>query len=143
MTGRVRFGLLAALVLATSLWGAAMVRRLNAVRMREAAMLAVVRTPLPPRSGADPVARVRADVAGSGVAIVRLAAGGRQGGVRRALVTLAGPEPAMRDVLARLERGRPAIRFAEWRLVPEAGAADRLRFEGVALAWSDDDGGGQ
>ncbi|MFD1950166.1 hypothetical protein ACFSGX_05225 [Sphingomonas arantia] len=138
MKDMVRFGVLAALVLGASLWGAAMVRRLNGVRLREAAMLAVVRAPRPVRADGDPVALVRAAAVGSGVSVLRLSAAGRVRGRARALVTLVGPEAAMRALLAALESGRPAVRFADWRLRAEPGAADRLRFEGTALVWSPD-----
>ena len=138
MRDMVRFGVLAALVLGASLWGAAMVRRLNGVRLREAAMLAVVRAPRPVRADGDPVAQVRAAAVGSGVTVLRLSPAGRVGGRARALVTFTGPEAAMRALLAALESGQPAVRFADWRLRAEPGAADRLRFEGTALARSPD-----
>ncbi|GGE79821.1 hypothetical protein [Sphingomonas prati] len=138
MKDAVRFGVLAGLVLGASLWGAAMVRRLNGVRLREAAMLAVVRAPRPVRADGDPVARVRAAAVGSGVTVLRLSAAGRVGGRARTLATLVGPEAAMRALLAALESGPPAVRFADWRLRAEPGAADRLRFEGTALVWSPD-----
>lgn len=122
-----RYSVLALAILATSVWAGGMLRRLNGVRAEVAAMRAV---PAMRPAGGDAAGVVRGAVHGAGVTPVRLAAG-RRGGVAYAELTLAGPEPAVRRAIGRIEAG---ARFGSWRMTPEPGSADRVRFEAVAYA---------
>ena len=119
---------LALFVLATSLWAAGRLRRLNDVRAQVAAMQTAPSAALPP--GGDPVAAIRAARAGGDVTVLRLDAAGRG----RADVVLVGPELAVRRMIGRIETGQPAIRFGPWRIAPEPGAADRVRFTATGIA---------
>jgi len=122
-----RFGALALIVLATSLWAGGRLRRLQAVRAERAALAAVPETRLALR---DPGPGIRAAVRGGGVTLIRLTAA-RAGGVAAAELVLSGPELAVRRTIARIEAG---ARFAGWRMTPEPGSADRVRFAAVAYA---------
>ena len=128
MIGRARWAALAAFVLATSFWAGGQLRRLNAVRVRAAA--ATIVPAAVPRPGGDPVAAIRAARTGDAVTIVRLDTAGRG----RAAVVLTGPELAVRRMIGRIETGRPVMRFGPWRIAPEPGVADRVRFDATAHA---------
>jgi hypothetical protein len=118
-----RFLILALFVLATSWWAATMLRRLAVVRVERATAAA-----MPPRIGGNAAARVQDVARRRSLTLMRVAADG--GGTT---VVMQGPERAMRLALSDLEAGRPVVRFQRWQIRPEAGFADRLRFEGVAM----------
>jgi len=122
-----RFILLALFVLASSWWGAAMLRRLAVARAGMVAARPVA------GDGGDATAALRAAAGAHGLVISRMQVTGRSGGLARTEFAMAGAEPALRAAITDLEGGRPAVRFPSWRMQAVAGSASRLRFEGVAL----------
>jgi hypothetical protein len=52
----------------------------------------------------------------------------------RTSVRLSGPEQAVLGFITKVEQGRPAIRFEQWRIAAADGQSGTIRFEGVAVA---------
>lgn len=52
----------------------------------------------------------------------------------RTSLTTTGPEQAVLSFIGKVEQGRPAVRFEQWRIAVAEGQPGAIRFEGVAVA---------